>query len=227
MSVDDLQGLARITLSFPTAERVLAERARSDAKAEVALESSAPLDPGARVVVLASSPALLAPLELLAEVVGPAQPSGAGFAIKARYLGRSIESSAFDSTVRQALEGQAWERIRRSPRVPLNLIAEDAEAKGYGYFVRDISEGGIGIIVPGALRCPARVGERFALAVEIEPMIVLELEATLVWTSDASSEQTEARFGARFEELSEGQQILIHNLIRHRRPVRIAARLVP
>ncbi len=226
MSPDELPALARLPMSFPTAERLLEERARSAARAEVTLQGPAALAPGTRVVVVASAPALLSPLELVAEVVGPAELSANEFVMKARYLGHLVESSAFDSTVRQALEAQAWERVRRSPRVPLNLIAEDAKASSRGYFVRDISEGGIGIIVPGALRCPARPGARFMLEVELEPMIVLELEATLVWAADASAALPEARFGARFEELSEGQQVLIHNLLRHQHPVRIAARLV-
>jgi len=216
---------ARIPLELPTVQRLLAEWAKSLAGAPVQLLSAGILPFGARAVVEFGAKALLAPIEVLAEVVGEAQPSGQSFLLPARYLGVAPEARAFETCLSRAFESHQQELSRRSPRIPTNLVAVDPLREDSGYFVRDLSAGGLGIIVPGSAGSPAARGDRLLLKVEIEPFISLELEASVVWALDGSAACPEARFGASFPEVSEGQRVLIENLVRRRRPLRVEVTL--
>jgi PilZ domain len=218
--------LPRVKLAFETVEALLAESQASAARGSARLPSPGELAVGAQLVVELGAPALLAPLEVLAEVEGPAEGSGGLRRFPARYLGQVVGAQAFDASMRRAFEDHQWERTRRYPRMPINFVADDPKVPGRRHFVRDICAGGIGVICPGISASPARRGDRMLLEAGIEPFIALELEATVVWASDGTAALSEARYGACFEELSEGQRLLIHNLLQRRRPLRAEATLL-
>jgi hypothetical protein len=95
-----------------------------------------------------------------------------------------VDRVALDAVL-QRIFAQEHEKMRRYPRIPLNVRAIEATPFSPAFYVRDISRGGVGMEVDAsALPMMVKVGTPFLLEMELAPGPLL-LPGEVVWTSTA------------------------------------------
>lgn len=117
--------------------------------------------------------------------------------------------------------------VRRFPRIPVNLPAEDSQGLGRRYLIRDLSGGGMRLEAIGVV--DAMVGSRVLLGVRFGQQDPLAfLPGSLAWrraTADANRFHLGVKF-AELEELTEAQRRALRELTRLRRPSQVFVHLV-
>lgn len=171
----------RLKVTYKSPEALLGEFTRSIGKGVVALESARKLPVGTRFIFElrvqgGGTPAV----EVVGEVVQVTQPARGRYLLAIRY-DPAGERSGVDAVLRKIFEAHQQEKVRKFPRIPLQLRATEETPYSASYLVRDVARGGVGMEVEApALPRQVRVGSPFLLELWIS-LGTLMLHGEVVW----------------------------------------------
>lgn len=113
---------------------------------------------------------------------------------------------------------------RSHARMPVNLLAADADDPELKLLVHDLSQGGMGLKLPAGSAVPDRVklGGRAEVSIFYEAEVPYVIDASVVRVAQA----TRATLGLRFEAVSEANRRLIDALLYLHRPDAIRIRFM-
>lgn len=195
----------RLKVAYKTPEALLGEFTRSVGQGGVTLETPRSVPPGTRFVFEMHAQGVDTPLEVVGEVVQVVPRTAERYLLTVRYA-TGGERDALDAVLQRIFAAHEHEKLRRYPRIPLNLRAVEETPFSPSFYVRDISRGGVGLEVDApALPHMVQVGTPFLLELELPPgSAPLMLHGEVAWTSSSyrsrASEVTPG-FGATFGEL--------------------------
>ncbi|MRI90149.1 pilus assembly protein PilZ [Aggregicoccus sp. 17bor-14] len=193
----------RLKVSYKSPAALLGEFTRSVGQGVVALETQKDVGVGTRFVFELHASGVEAPVEVLGEVVQVAvQPSGRRL-LTVRYDAGG-DRAGLDAVLQRIFDTHEHEKMRRFPRIPLNLRATEDAPFSPAFLVRDISRGGLGLEVEApALPRSVRVGTPFLLEMSMS-LGQLPLHGEVVWTTSTQTDRTPALapgFGVQFGKL--------------------------
>ncbi|HEX8822847.1 MAG TPA: PilZ domain-containing protein [Archangium sp.] len=181
-------GEVRLKVAYKKPEALLSEYTRSVGQGGVTLQVQKSLPLGTRFVFEMHNPGVAVPVEVVGEVVRvTSQPDGR-YMITVKY-DAGMDRGGLDAVLQRIFDLQAFEKLRRYPRIPLRLLATEEETPfAPPYFVKDLSRGGVGLEVemPG-LPASVKVGMPFMLEMELT-LGTLMLHGEVAWTSSGGAE---------------------------------------
>ncbi|MGE0868159.1 MAG: PilZ domain-containing protein [Kofleriaceae bacterium] len=207
----------RLKVSYRSAESLVTEYTTCVSKGGCALVSERPLDPGTRFVFEMYAHGHQAPLEIEGEVVR-INPLGddAGYEIGIKYVTAGPQREVLDDLLSQIMIDPTYQVVRRHARIPVNLIAHDADRIGR-YLIRDLSRGGMRI-EGKSISNNVAVGTRVALGAlvgyQTTPFI---LRGTVVWVH-RGTRQVRTRLGVRFDTFDDAELMVLDGMTRLLRP---------
>ncbi|XXF76467.1 PilZ domain-containing protein [Myxococcaceae bacterium GXIMD 01537] len=192
----------RLKVAYKTPEALLGEYTRSVGQGGVTLEVRRSVPPGTRFVFEMRAKGVGTPLEVVGEVVQVQARPGERYLLTVRYAGG--DRGGVDAVLQHIFAAHEHEKLRRYPRIPLNVRAVEGSPFSPSYYVRDISRGGVGLEVDApALPRGVQVGAPFLLELEL-PGGTLLLHGEVAWTSShyrSRASMVTPGFGATFGKL--------------------------
>jgi PilZ domain len=186
----------RLKVAYKKPEALLSEYTRSIGQGGVTLQTQKSLPPGTRFVFEMHNPGVATPVEVLGEVVRVMPLPNGRFAITVKY-DPGMERGGLDAVLQRIFDLQAFEKLRRYPRIPLRLSAQEETPSAPRFFVRDLSRGGVGLEVEApALPQSVKVGMPFLLEMDLA-LGPLMLHGEVAWTS-AGGAEVMPTFGVNF-----------------------------
>lgn len=191
----------RLRVSYRSPTSLLQAFTRSVGKGGVSLPSKKRVERGTRFLFELVAEDVTEPVEVLGEVVEIRDAANGEFVLGIRYLpGRSRRG--LDAVLHRLFEAHRSEQVRRYPRVPVHLRAEDHSGLVAVWSVRDLSRGGAGIeLEAGDLPPRAQVGAPVLIEVWLESGSIL-LHGEVVWmTAGSATPRTPPALGVSFGRL--------------------------
>lgn len=193
----------RLKVAYKTPQSLLGEYTRSVGQGGVTLETRRSLPLGTRFTFELHAGGVPRPVEVLGEVVQVEPRERERYLLTVRY-GVSQDRTALDAMLQRIFSTQEHEGLRRFPRLPLHVRATEAAPLSPLFFVRDISQGGVGLEVQApALPRKVHVGTPFLLEMDLQGGPLM-LHGEVVWTSSVPKKHSETvipGFGATFGRL--------------------------
>jgi hypothetical protein len=193
----------RLRVSYKTPESLLGEFTRSVGKGGVAIESRKGLAVGTQFVFELSVKGVKAPLEVLGEVTQCRAISKGKFLVTIRY-DAATDRRALDELLQRISDSHKYEKVRKFPRLPINVPATEEQAYSASYVIRDISLGGLGVEVEAEkLPLQIRAGEPFFCEIQLQGG-ALALHGEVAWTYAPPAERAKLAspaFGVKFGRL--------------------------
>jgi PilZ domain len=176
----------RLRVSYRSPTSLLQAFTRSVGKGGVSLPSKKRVERGTRFLFELVAEDVTEPVEVLGEVVDIRDAANGEFVLGIRYLpGRSRRG--LDAVLHRLFEAHRSEQVRRYPRVPVHLRAEDHSGLVAVWSVRDLSRGGAGIeLEAGDLPSRAQVGAPVLIEIWLESGSIL-LHGEVVWMTAGSA----------------------------------------
>lgn len=205
----------RLRIAYKSPQALLGEFTRSVGKGAVALMSKKKLPVGTRFVFEMYAKNVGEPIEVLGEVVS-VSPAGAGhYSVSIRYDGGQNQRG-LDKVLSQVLEAHRFEKVRKHPRIPLNLRATEEAPYSPSFVVRDISRGGLGIEVE-APEVPktVKVGTPFLIEMSLS-LGKMALFGEVMWTFSPPPDRVEwvsPAFGVKFGKLQPQALALLERIL--------------
>lgn len=193
---DEAQSV-RLKVAYKKPEALLSEYTRSVGQGGVTLQTQKSLPLGTRFVFEMHNPGVATPVEVLGEVVRVTPLPNERFAITVKY-DAGQDRGGLDAVLQRIFDLQAFEKLRRYPRIPLRLPAMEEETPfAPPFFVRDLSRGGVGLEVEApTLPQSVKVGMPFMLEMDLT-LGMLMLHGEVAWTS-AGGPEVLPTFGVNF-----------------------------
>jgi hypothetical protein len=172
----------RLKVAYKTPEALLSEVTRSVGRGGVTIESKKTLPAGTRFIFELHAQGITETVEIYGEVlkVSPSLSKGR-YLLDIRY-DAPTDRRGIDRLIQRIFDAHKFEKVRKHPRIPISLRAQDVGPGGATYVVRDISRGGLGIEAE-ALTLPRtiKVGTPFLLklGLSIGPLV---LHGEVAWT---------------------------------------------
>jgi hypothetical protein len=201
MQISENDSSVRLKVSYKTPEALIDEYTRSVGQGSVTLETRRSLTRGTRFVFEMQAEGVAQPVEVVGEVVNVTPRPGGRFHLTVKYA-TSVDRAALDAVL-QRIFAQENDKMRRYPRIPLNVRAIEATPFSPAFYVRDISRGGVGMEVDASsLPALVKVGTPFLLEMELSPGPLL-LPGEVMWTSTAFRAHSPVTpvFGVGFKDL--------------------------
>ena len=171
----------RLKVSYKTATGLISEFTRSVGKGTVALESRRALEIGTRFVFELRAADSPAPVEVQGEVFRVTSSEAGKFLIHVRYEAPK-DLTGVDALIQSIFDAHKHEKLRKHPRVPINLQATEEAAYSPSFLVKDLSKGGLGVEVESPeVPHQARMGAPFLLELTLS-VGTLVLHGEVVWT---------------------------------------------
>ncbi|MBI3185518.1 MAG: PilZ domain-containing protein [Myxococcales bacterium] len=193
----------RLTVSYKTPQALLGEFTRSVGAGGVELESRKRLPVGTRFQFEMRAEGMAAPVEVLGEVVSVTQLGGGKYRLGIRY-DQGGDRNGLDAVLQCIFDSHRYEKVRKHPRIPIRLHAQEDSPGSPSYVIRDISQGGVGVELEGSsLPRQVRVGSPFLLEVTLS-IGKLALHGEVVWASSPPPERAKwlrPSFGVGFGKL--------------------------
>ncbi|RKH12050.1 pilus assembly protein PilZ [Corallococcus sp. CA053C] len=194
----------RLKVAYKTPQSLVGEYTRSVGQGGVTLETRKALPLGTRFTFEMHAGGMARPVEVLGEVVKVEPRPGERFLLTVRYDG-SEDRSGLDAVLQHIFAQEEQNGLRRFPRMPLHLRAQEVDTHAPSFIVRDISRGGVGLEVDApALPREVQVGVPFLLEMDMKEGPLL-LHGEVAWTSTlprkGSTEAVTPGFGATFGRL--------------------------
>jgi hypothetical protein len=193
----------RLKVSYKSASSLLSEFTRSVGKGGVTLETRKPVPLGTRFVFELLASGVADPVEVVGEVLQVSEGLQGKYLLHIKY-DPGGDRRGLDALINNIFESHKYEKMRKHPRIPLNLRATEDAAYSPQYVVRDISMGGAGIEVE-ADKLPAHVRTGQPLLLEVWVSIgALSLYGEILWTFTPPPERAklmQPSFGVRFGKL--------------------------
>jgi hypothetical protein len=163
-------GEVRLKVAYKKPEALLSEYTRSVGQGGVTLQVKKSLPVGTRFVFEMHNPGVATPVEVLGEVVRVTPTANDRYMITVKY-DAGMDRGGLDAVLQRIFDLQAFEKLRRYPRIPLRLPAMEEETPfAPPYFVKDLSRGGVGLEVEApALPASVKVGMPFMLEPPVGP----------------------------------------------------------
>lgn len=205
----------RLRIAYKTPQALLGEFTRSVGKGAVALMSRKTLPVGTRFVFEMYARNLGEPIEVHGEVVSVSPAGGGNYSISIRYDGGQNQRG-LDKVLSQVLEAHRYEKVRKHPRIPLNLRATEEAPYSPAYVVRDISRGGVGIEVE-APEVPktVRIGTPFLIEMSLS-LGKMSLFGEVMWTFAPPPDRVawvSPAFGVKFGKLQPQAVALLEKIL--------------
>jgi hypothetical protein len=180
----------RLKVNYKSAESLIGEYNRSVAQGHVAIESRKELPLGTRFILELRASGVDASVEVLGEVVEAIPFSDGKFLIGIRY-DPGPDRKGVEAILSRIFASQDYEKMRRYPRIPVNLRAGHELTETPPFIVRDLSRGGAGIAVdlPG-MPADIVVGAPFLLEIRIGDGFALALPGEVVWAMAPPAERS-------------------------------------
>ncbi|HMK72163.1 MAG TPA: PilZ domain-containing protein [Myxococcaceae bacterium] len=191
----------RLRVSYRSPISLLQAFTRSVGKGGVSLPSKKRLERGTRFLFELVAEDVHEPVEVLGEVVEIRAAANGEYVLGIRYLpGRSRRG--LDAVLHRLFEAHQTEQVRRYPRVPVHLRAEERSGLVTVWSVRDLSRGGAGVeLEAGDLPLKAQVGAPVLIEVWLESGSIL-LHGEVVWmTAGSARPRTPPALGVSFGRL--------------------------
>ena len=193
----------RLRVTYKSAESLLSEFTRSVGKGAVTIESRKPLNIGTRFVFELLAQGVEVPVEVLGEVIQISKGVGGKFLLQVKY-DAGTDRHGLDALIQRIFEAHRYEKVRKYPRIPLNLRGTEEAPYSPQYVVRDISMGGVGVEVEAEkLPAPIRSGQPFLLEIWLS-LGTLALYGEILWTFTPPPERAKLlnpSFGVQFGKL--------------------------
>jgi hypothetical protein len=176
----------RLRVSYRSPTSLLQAFTRSVGKGGVSLPSKKPLERGTRFLFELVAEDVGEPVEVLGEVVEIRAAANGEYVLGIRYLpGRSRRG--LDAVLSRLFELHRNEQVRRYPRVPVNLRAQEESGLVTVWSVRDLSRGGAGVeLEAGDLPPRAQMGSPVLIEIWLEAGTIL-LHGEVVWMTAGSA----------------------------------------
>jgi len=176
----------RLRVSYRSPTSLLQAFTRSVGKGGVSLPSRKPLERGTRFVFELVAPDVQEPVEVTGEVVEVRAAANGEYVLGIRYLpGRSRRG--LDAVLSRLFESHRDEQVRRYPRVPVHLRAQEHSGLVTVWSVRDLSRGGAGVeLEAGDLPSRAQMGSPVLIEVWLDSGSIL-LHGEVVWMTAGSA----------------------------------------
>lgn len=193
----------RLKVSYKSAEALLSEYTRSVGKGGVAIESRRAVPVGTRFVFELHAQGVEKPVEVFGEVIGVTAGTAGKHLLNIRY-DPGQQREGLDALLSRIFEAHRYEKVRKHPRIPLNLRATEEAPYSPSYLIRDISMGGVGVEVE-ANNVPrnVRVGQPFLCEVWLS-LGTLALYGEVVWVFQPKGDRAKfasPSFGVAFGKL--------------------------
>ncbi|MHB8872661.1 MAG: PilZ domain-containing protein [Myxococcaceae bacterium] len=202
-STQDPKAPVRLKVAYKTPAGLLSEFTRSVGRGGVALESRRQVAVGTRFVFELRAQGVSEIVEVLGEVVQVAPVPKGKFRLDIRY-DRGADRKGLDALIQAIFDSHKYEKVRKFPRIPLNLRATEDTAYSPSYVIRDVSTGGAGVEVEApAIPRSVRVGVPFLLELSIS-LGTLALHGEVVWVFSPPTERAKwinPTFGVAFGKL--------------------------
>ncbi len=214
----------RLKVVFRSARALVTEYTTSVSKGGCRIACRQPLAVGTRFVFEMYANRAEQPVEVLGEVMWCRPSAEPGMHdIGIRYLPSDRNHAALERMLDAIFAEHHYERARLHPRVPVNLIAQDAVNPERRHLVRDLSRGGMGLRLPADMDLPENVKPRTLvnLAVKIDGKPPIELGGEVVWTVQRRPGFTHAAVGVAFLGLGAEQLDVVDALTRLERPAEL------
>jgi Tfp pilus assembly protein PilZ len=193
----------RLKVAYKTPQALLSEFTRSVGKGGVAIASRKSAPVGTQFIFELRAKGMPEVVEVHGEVMSAAPQSGGMFLLNIRYQ-QPNNRDGLDGLLRRIFEAQKYEKVRKFPRVPLQLHATEDKANSIAYLVRDISAGGLGIEIE-APETPKWVKKGAPVFLELVLSLgTLALHGEVVWVVNPPPERQKLvnpGFGVQFGKL--------------------------
>lgn len=185
------------------------------------IRSGRSLDAGTRFIFELFAEGESQPVEVEGLVVSstpvPAVPGA--FDIGVKYLAGVEGHPALDRLLARLISRSNHRDLRRAPRVPVHLLARGVGDQGLRFLVRDVSMGGVGLMLPVQRPLPPELvpGASATMTVTLTPESSVRLPGRIVWTAPLTS-TSRARLGVQFNGLESVERLVLSGLTRLARP---------
>lgn len=217
----------RLRVTFQSARALVSEYTTSVSKGGCTLWSKSPAEPGLTFVfelALESDPRRT--LEVEGKVVHCHPRPGGSWDVGIEYrpaneARRAATIEFLDRVFKEELKNRAH------ARVPVNLVAEDADDSAIHYLVRDLSRGGLGLKVPAERDLPQGVvvGDRAEISVWTDGDAAFTFQGSVVRLT-AKRGKAQASIGVCFDALTDANQRLVDSLLYLHRPQTMQVRFL-
>jgi hypothetical protein len=191
----------RLRIAYKTAVDALHEVTRNLQRGEVTLETRKAVEVGTQFIFEMYGNGLGVPALVHADVIAVKPAVEGGFFVTLRYS-HGTTRDGFELLLRHVYETQRQDTTRRHPRLPLHVRAVE-HTQQTTYLVRDLSSGGLGVLVEGNdLPQRVQVGAPFLLEIDL-PAGVMPLHGEVSWVASAPGAEEALRpsFGVSFGKL--------------------------
>lgn len=215
----------RLKVSFRSARSLVTEYTTSVSKGGCQLRAKKGLKPGTRFVFEMFARDADEPVKVEGEVVRSMLGPDGLYEVGVRYVASSGERAALAKLLEEIVAEQRFEKARRHPRIPVNLVARDSADASRLYLVRDLSRGGLGLRLPDGQELPPALatGRKVWLEVTLVDEKV-DIAGQVVWSTQGRAGFTHAGAGVAFEELEGRRLSAFEALARLERPKDLALR---
>lgn len=181
----------RLKVAYKTPGALLSEFTRSVGKGSVSIESGRPLPIGTTFVFELHAQGVENFVEVYGKVlsISVTDPVNKKYLLNIRYEAPG-DRRGLDLLLQHIFDSHQYEKVRKHPRIPIQLRATEDRQHSPPYIVRDISRGGLGIEVEAAaLPKYVRVGVPFLLELgtTIGPLL---LHGEVAWAFAPRLERT-------------------------------------
>lgn len=214
----------RLKVTYKSARALITEFTTCVSRGGCAIRSPRQLDVGTRFVFELSARGEESGVEIEGEVVR-CDPSAAQgqWEIGIRYITAAQGRATLESVLEKVFAEHQYEKARRHPRVPVNLVAEDVDDPSRRYLIRDVSRGGLGLRLAQNESLPDNVtaGARVTFTIQFPDSVAVDLRAEVAWTAQARPPYRQGALGLSFPVLGTRQLEVLEMLVRLHRPERI------
>ncbi len=193
----------RLRVTYQTPQALLAEFTRSVGTGSVTIESRKAAPLGTRFVFELLAQGIDTPVEVHGEVV-QVTPAQRGKCLLTVRYDPGTDRHGLDDLLKRIFDAHRFEKVRRHPRIPLQLRATEDAPYSPSYRVRDVSLGGAGMEIEAPYVPPrVAVGTPFLLEVTLS-LGNLALHGEVVWVVTPPRDRAamlNPAFGVKFGKL--------------------------
>lgn len=193
----------RLKVAYNSAQNLLSEYTRSIGKGSVAIESRRAVPVGTRFVFELQAHGVAKTVEVYGEVISVTDAGAGKHLLNIRY-DPGQQRDGLDALLSRIFEAHRHEKLRKHPRIPLNLRATEETPQAPSFLIKDVSMGGAGVEVEASkLPRNVRVGQPFLCEVWLS-VGTLGLYGEVVWAfepKDGRAQVARPGFGVAFGKL--------------------------
>jgi hypothetical protein len=193
----------RLKVNYKSPRTLLSEFTRSVGRGAVTIESRKSVPIGTEFVFELFAEGVEQPVEVFGTVLRVTPALHGKHLLHIRY-DPAIDRKGLDQLIQRIFEAHRYEKVRKHPRLPLNLRGTENAPYSPQYVVRDISLGGVGVEVEADKLPPhIQIGTPFLLDVSLS-IGTLMLYGEVLWTFTPPVERAKLlnpAFGVQFGKL--------------------------